>query len=80
VLLKALRGDLAARLGVAREEVRVMQVERVTWPDGSLGCAVPGETVLPIPVEGYRVLLRFDATMFDIHAAHERLFRLCEAD
>src|SRR5687768_1987839 len=33
--------DLSRRLRVPEDEIEVLEVEEVTWPDGSLGCPQP---------------------------------------
>ena len=44
--------------GVAVTEVRIIEAERVTWPDGSLGCAEPDEAYAQALAEGYRIVLQ----------------------
>ena len=50
--------DAAWRASVARDEVKVVAAERVTWPDGSLGCPQPGMMYTQALVPGYRIVLR----------------------
>lgn len=49
--------DFAAAEGLSPDDVRVVQVEAVTWPDGALGCPSPGEMYTQALVPGYDVAL-----------------------
>ena len=62
------RADLAQRLGVDPEEVEVVVAERVTWPDGSLGCPQPGMSYTQAIVEGSKVVLGHDERVYVYHA------------
>lgn len=62
------RADLAARLGVAVDEVTVAGVEQVTWRDGSLGCPQPGMAYTQALVDGVRVVLEAGGQTYHYHA------------
>jgi hypothetical protein len=47
--------DAARRSGVSVQQLRVLVVESVTWPDGSLGCPQPDRLYTQALVPGYRV-------------------------
>jgi hypothetical protein len=49
--------QLAADEGVDRGQIEVVLAQRVTWPDGSIGCPEPGMMYTQALVEGYRILL-----------------------
>jgi hypothetical protein len=49
--------DLAAQLGIPREQVQVLSVAPVTWSDTSLGCPQPGMVYAQVLVPGYLVVL-----------------------
>lgn len=51
------RADLASRLQIDPALIEVVVAERVTWPDGSLGCPQPGRFYTQALVEGFRVVL-----------------------
>jgi hypothetical protein len=56
-MLPALRED-AARRGVSgAAQVQVVSVEEVTWADGALGCAQPGQVYTMALVPGWRIVL-----------------------
>ena len=46
------RADLAEKLMVDPDMVKVSRIQLETWPDSSLGCPVDGEHYAPGPVEG----------------------------
>jgi hypothetical protein len=76
-LLDSVLADLAARAAVAPASVTVVRGEEVIWPDGSLGCPVPGEVYAQAPVPGYRIVLEAGEAAFDYRAATAGWFRLC---
>jgi hypothetical protein len=54
-LREALVSDAARRFRVAESAVVLVGAEQVTWSDGSLGCAEPGQMYTQVLVPGYRV-------------------------
>jgi hypothetical protein len=74
------RADLAQRLGVDPEEVEVVVAERVTWPDGSLGCPQPGMSYTQAIVEGSKVVLGHDERVYVYHAGTDDQPFLCPSE
>ncbi|MGH3649360.1 MAG: hypothetical protein ACRDU9_01525 [Acidimicrobiia bacterium] len=60
--------DLARRLGVGPDEIEVLKVEAVTWPDGSLGCPEPGKIYTQALVDGHRIVLQHDERVYLYHS------------
>lgn len=58
---------LAQELGVAGAAIRVDAVERVDWPDSSLGLAQPGQAYLTVITPGYRVRLSVGGERYVYH-------------
>jgi hypothetical protein len=56
-MLPALREDAARRTGAAAAALQVASVEDVTWADGALGCAQPGQAYTLALVPGWRIVL-----------------------
>lgn len=54
-----IRQDLARRLGVSVNQLRVVAVSNQTWPDGCLGLARPDEMCTQALVSGWRVRLAY---------------------
>lgn len=48
---------MAQDLGIEIDAIRVLSVEPITWPDGSLGCPQPGMMYTQMLTDGYRVRL-----------------------
>ncbi|KRF11296.1 hypothetical protein ASG90_16150 [Nocardioides sp. Soil797] len=70
--------DLAAKQGIAVDDVEVVRSEDVTWRDGSLGCAEPGKMYTQALVDGQRIVLRAGGEEFEYHAGGSRSAFLCE--
>lgn len=69
--------DLASRLGVTPEEISVVRVRQVDWPDASLGCPEEGMAYAQVVTPGFQVLLQVDGRVFDYHAGSEGEVFLC---
>jgi hypothetical protein len=74
------RVDLAERLGVEPEEIEVVTAERVTWPDGSLGCPEPGMSYTQALVEGSKVVLGHGERVYLYHAGTDEQPFLCPSE
>ncbi|MCX7800115.1 MAG: hypothetical protein N2109_07215 [Fimbriimonadales bacterium] len=62
------RNDLASRLRLRPEEVRMVESQSVTWPDGSLGLARLGEMATMALVPGASLVLEAKGRRFRYHA------------
>jgi hypothetical protein len=69
--------DAAARADVAVSEVIVVSAEPVTWPDGGLGCPLPGMVYTQVIVDGYQVIVQAGQQTFDYRGSSAGKFRLC---
>lgn len=72
--------DLARRLKVTAAEIEVLEVEAVTWPDGSLGCPEPGQVYTQALVEGRRIILGHGGRVYLYHAGGDSQPFLCASD
>lgn len=70
--------DLAARLGIAPDAITVLSVEAVTWPDSSMGCPQPGMVYLQVLVEGLRIHLSAEGTLYEYHSGWDLDPFLCQ--
>lgn len=78
-LVGAAGADLAARIGAdAAAGAEVVVAESVTWPDGSLGCPVPGEMYVQVLTPGYRLVFEVDGVRHDYRLSEAGAIRLCE--
>lgn len=61
--------DLAGRLGVAKSEIAVGQIEEMEWPDASLGCPQPGMGYAQVVTPGYRIVLLARGQSYEYHTS-----------
>jgi hypothetical protein len=72
------REDLARRLGVPVDQIELLEIEQVTWPDASLGCPLPGMRYKQVPQDGLLVRLRSQGREYEYHSGANREPFLCE--
>ena len=76
--LVALIGDnLAQRLHTDTPAIAVRSVERVTWPDASLGCPQPGHMYAQVLTPGYRAEVEVEGKIYTYHASEGGQLILC---
>jgi hypothetical protein len=76
-IVRQAQDDLAQRLGAPPDQITVVSVNEVVWPDGSLGCAQPGQTYIQATVPGYQIVLSYQGQQYDYRTDSSRVF-LCE--
>jgi hypothetical protein len=76
-VVNAARADALRRSGLPPAQLRVVTLESVTWPDGSLGCPQPGMQYTQALVAGYRIGLQVGAEVWDYHASERGGVVLC---
>jgi hypothetical protein len=54
----AIAEEVAARVGLAPDDIEFLLVEAVTWPDGCLGLAETGQVCSQALVAGWRAVVR----------------------
>ncbi len=72
------RADLARRLFSDADDITLVEVTVVTWPDTSMGCPQEGETYETVEMPGYRLMLRADDEEYFYHASFETVI-YCDA-
>lgn len=70
--------DAAGRAGVSVDQLEVVRSQFVEWPDGSLGCPLPGELYIQVIVPGYWVEVVGPERTYDYRLDDSGDFRLCE--
>ena len=70
-LISVAKEDLARRLEITPEEIKVVHIEKAEWPDTSLGCAEPGLARRPVAIPGYRVILSAQGWEYVYHTGRE---------
>jgi hypothetical protein len=76
-MVQAAVSHLASRLGISEEEIEVVEVRAVQWPDGALGCPEEGKMYTQAVVDGTQVLLGFEERIYDYHAGSDGDVFLC---
>jgi hypothetical protein len=71
---------LATRLDMSEEDIEIVDVRSVQWPDGSLGCPEEGKVYTQAIVDGSQVLLGANGRIFDYHAGDDDVPFLCPSD
>ena len=66
--VRAAINDLAAQLKTAPENVQVVSVQAIDWPDTSLGCPQPGMFYAQVITPGYKILLATGGQQTEYHA------------
>jgi len=77
--VQAVLADAASRLGTAPDQVTIVTIEPVEWPDTSLGCPQPGEFYAQVITPGYRIIIESEGQRLEYHTDMESNFVLCEA-
>jgi hypothetical protein len=77
-LVQQAQQDLAKRLDIPVEAIEFLTFEDVVWPDGSLGCPMPGMAYTQVLVEGYRILLQYEGQVYAYHGGGGRPPFLCQ--
>ncbi len=78
-LMGRILADAAARTGFSRSALIIIQDLAMTWPDGSLGCPLPGVMYTQAPVAGYHILVQAGDAVLDYRATSRGSFVLCES-
>jgi len=70
--------DLAQRLDISEDEIEILEVRKVVWPDASLGCPQPGTVYAQIQVDGLLIRLSAGGRMHFYHSGGTQQPFLCE--
>ncbi len=77
-LVRDVKADLAARLGIDVAEIELVSAEAVDWPDAGLGCPEPGMIYAQVITPGYRLVLTAEDVEHRYHTRGTGEFRACE--
>lgn len=72
------RDDLADRLDVSADDLRLLEVKAVRWGDSSLGCPLPDRAYTQVVTPGVLVRLAHGKTVYEYHAGTGGIPFLCE--
>ena len=68
--------EIARVAGVPVTEVTIISAESVTFPDGSLGCPLPGMVYTQAMVDGWKIVATAGGTTYDYRGSGTK-FRQC---
>jgi hypothetical protein len=77
-LVQIARQDLAERLGIAVDEIEVLEAQGVVWGDTSMGCPHPDMGYLQVPQDGALIRLSVGNREYNYHSGGNRPPFLCE--
>jgi hypothetical protein len=66
-LVERASGELGQELGIEPDQVTLVRVENVEWPDASLGCPKPGMMYAQVITPGYRITLEAQGREYTFH-------------
>ena len=70
--------DLAKRLDIPLEQIKLLEIREVVWPDASLGCAQPGMVYAQVLQDGLLIRLGVENQMYFYHSGESQDPFLCE--
>jgi hypothetical protein len=76
--ITATKDELARNLGISPDVIDVEMATAVTWNDGALGCAQPGQAYTQAIVRGYQLILEVEGRRYDYRVTEQGYFLLCE--
>ena len=71
---------LVETLGVTPDDVTILEIERVTWRDGSLGCPKPGMMYTQVITPGYLVKAEVKGEFRMVHMDEKGHGVVCSSD
>ena len=77
-MVEQVKADLAGRLSIPVEQVALIELKSVSWPDGSLGCPQPGMAYTQVMVDGLLIRLHAAGNFYEFHSGGQRAPFLCE--
>lgn len=72
--------DLAGRLSITDDQIDLVELKAVVWPDGGLGCPEPGVAYTQVQHEGLLIRLRAGKRIYPYHSGGGTPPFLCKQD
>ena len=69
--------EIANLASVPTDAVTILSAEAVTFPNGGLGCPVPGMAYTQVLVDGYKIVAEAAGTTYDYRGSGAGRFRRC---
>lgn len=67
------KNDLASRLNISVEQVKLVKQEKVDWPDTSLGYPEEGMMYAQVITPGFRIILKTGDKSYEYHSDYKRV-------
>ena len=77
-LIELAKQDLAQRLSIATDQIKLVEATEVEWSDSSLGCPQPEIAYLQVVTPGYLILLDAGNKEYEYHASRDTYVIYCE--
>lgn len=77
-LINKAMADLAQRLSIPVNQIKLAEATPVVWPDASLGCPQDGMVYAQVLTPGYLIRLAFGNQEFEYHASQGTYVVYCE--
>jgi hypothetical protein len=77
-LLAQAKEDLAKRLDIPSDQIDLVELSPVVWPDGALGCPEPGVVYTQVQHEGLLIRLRAGKRIYPYHSGGGSTPFLCQ--
>jgi hypothetical protein len=75
--LAAAVAHLSDQTGTPPEEIKVVSIEAVNWPDTSLGCPQEGMMYAQVITQGYKIVLEAQGQQYEYHTNEQEHAVLC---
>jgi hypothetical protein len=59
--------EVSKKYNIPANEIQVVSIEAVTWPNGCLGVVIPGVMCTDVMTPGFRIILSANGQQFEIH-------------
>jgi hypothetical protein len=79
-LILQAKEDLALRLSIRDDQIDLVELRPVVWPDGGLGCPEPGMAYTQVQTEGLLIRLRAGKRIYPYHSGGGTPPFLCKQD
>lgn len=60
--------DLANTLSISVEDIKLSNIEEVTWPTSALGYPKQGEQYLQVETPGFKIFLTYNNVIYEYHS------------
>jgi hypothetical protein len=65
-------------LSISSQNIDLLEIAAVQWPDGSLGCPQPGMAYTQVMVDGMLIRFQAEGKLYEYHSGGSRPPFLCE--